>query len=157
MKSTPGSLEDRVRAGTPVVAPPEQLAQVVRFSDALRSRRPSRCQLIGPAGERLDVPEAVFHVIVKVAEVMAKGDAVTVVPVGKELTTQQAALLLNVSRQYLVRLLDQGVLPYRKTGKHRRLRVEDVLAYRERRDRERRADLDELSRYTEEIGGYNRE
>jgi excisionase family DNA binding protein len=90
-----------------------------------------------------------------VAEVLARGDSLTIVPVGKELTTQQAADLLNVSRQYLVRLLGEGRIPYTRTGKHRRLRIEDVLTFKEQRDRERGAALDELTRMSQEIGGYD--
>jgi excisionase family DNA binding protein len=78
-----------------------------------------------------------------------------VVPVGREVTTQQAANVLNVSRQYLVRLLDDGRIPFRKTGKHRRLRIEDVLSFKEGRDAERRTSLRELSRLTQELGGYD--
>jgi excisionase family DNA binding protein len=88
---------------------------------------------------------------------MARGDSITVVPVGKEITTQQAADLLNVSRQYLVRLLDEGRIPFRKTGKHRRLRIEDVLSFKDSRDKDRRAGLRELSRLTQEAGGYDAE
>lgn len=117
-------------------------------------RRPAKCQLVGPNGESLEIPESVFYVLERVAEVLARGDSVTVVPVGKELTTQQAADLLNVSRQYLVRLLDDGAISFRRTGKHRRLRIEDVLAFRERRDQEREATLGELARQSEEAGGY---
>lgn len=112
-------------------------------------------QIVDPDGETIvELPEAVFYVLKRVADVLASGDAVTVVPVGKELTTQQAANLLNVSRQYVVRLLDQGRIPYTKTGKHRRLRVEDVLAFRRMRDQERRAKLDDLTRMSGELGGY---
>jgi excisionase family DNA binding protein len=103
------------------------------------------------------LPEAVFYVLERVAEVMARGDSITVVPVGKELTSQQAADLLNVSRQYLVRLLDEGKIPFRKTGKHRRLRIEDVLSFKEARDQEREEGLRELSRLTQEFGGYDNE
>lgn len=85
---------------------------------------------------------------------LARGDSITVVPIGKELTTQQAADLLNVSRQFLVRLLDEKRLPFCKTGKRRRLRIDDVLAFKERRDKERRAGLRELSQVTQEYGGY---
>jgi excisionase family DNA binding protein len=76
------------------------------------------------------------------------------VPVGKEMTTQQAADLLNVSRQYLVRLLDEGRLPHTKIGRHRRVRIEDVLSFKDQRDRERKASLDALSQVSEEFGGY---
>jgi excisionase family DNA binding protein len=120
-------------------------------------REAPKCQLVGPKGERLPVPEAVFYVLERVVEVMARGDSITVVPVGREVTTQQAADLLNVSRQYLIRLLDDGRIPYRKTGRHRRLRVEDVLRFKESRDRDRRSGLRELSQMTEEFGGYDSE
>ncbi|CAN5920174.1 hypothetical protein BH11MYX4_BH11MYX4_05390 [soil metagenome] len=76
---------------------------------------------------------------------------------GKEVTTQQAADLLNVSRQYLVRLLDEGRIAFRRTGKHRRLRIEDVLAFKDKRDKDRSAGLRELSQLTEELGGYDAE
>lgn len=157
------SLEDLIRRMTPVAAPPEQRAQVAELSRAMEgmvhpsARKAPRCKLVGPGGESIPIPEAVFYILERVVEVMASGDAITVVPVGKEVTTQQAATLLNVSRQYLVRLLDEGRIGYRKTGKHRRLRIEDVLAFKEQRDKDRRAGLRELSRMTQEFGGYDAE
>ena len=155
--------ENQIRRMTPVAAPPEQQAQVAALSRALEGlahpprRRAVKCRLVGPGGETLAIPESVFYVLERVVEVMARGDAITVVPVGKLVTTQQAANILNVSRQYLVRLLEEGKLPYGKTGKHRRLRIEDVLAYKERRDKDRRAGLRNLSRLTQEFGGYDSE
>lgn len=163
MATTAHSLEDRIRRMTPVAAPPEQQAQVAALSRAMEGmvqapkRRAPKCQLVGPNGEATSIPESVFYVLERVAEVMARGDSITVVPVGKEVTTQQAADLLNVSRQYLVRLLDEGRIPFRKTGKHRRLRIEDVLAFKEERDKDRRAGLRELSRLTQDLGGYDAE
>jgi excisionase family DNA binding protein len=154
------SFEDRIRRMTPVAAPPEQRAQVAALARAIEhmvepKRRAPTCKLVGPDGATTTIPESVFYVLERVAEVMARGDSITIVPVGKELTTQQAADLLNVSRQYLVRLLDEGRIPFRKTGKHRRLRIEDVLAFGEKRDRDRRAGLRELSQVTQELGGYD--
>ena len=87
----------------------------------------------------------------------ADGDAVTVVPIARELTTQQAADMLQVSRQYLVRLLDAGELPCRKTGSHRRIRVEDVTSYKAARDARRRVDLRLLTAISEQSGGYEGE
>jgi excisionase family DNA binding protein len=148
---------------TPVAAPAEQQAQVAALFRAIEGllhppkRRAPKCKLVGPDGESIAIPESVFYLLERVVEVMARGDAITVVPVGKEVTTQQAANLLNVSRQYLVRLLDEGRIKFSKTGKHRRLRVEDVLRFKEQRDKDRRAGLRELSRMTQELGGYDGE
>jgi len=156
-------LEEQIRRMTPVSAPPEQQADVAKLSRLLgglahtRRRRGTSCRLVGPQGEAIQLPESVFYVLERVAEVLARGDAVTVVPVGKELTTQQAADLLNVSRQYLVGLLDEGRVPCKKTGKHRRLRIEDVLAFKRQRDTDQRAALRDLTQLTEEFGGYDRE
>jgi excisionase family DNA binding protein len=163
MATAAHTIEDMIRRMTPVAAPPDQQAQVVALSRALEGmahppkRRAPKCQLVGPKGESILLPESVFYVLERVAEVMARGDSITIVPVGREVTTQQAADLLNVSRQYLVRLLDEGRIPFRKTGKHRRLRIEDVLQFKEKRDKDRRAGLRELSRMTQEFGGYDSE
>ena len=156
------STERQIRRMTPVAAPAEQKDAVVALSKLLgglahaQPRRP-RCELAGPKGERIAIPESVFYVLARVAEVLARGDAVTVVPTEKEITTQQAADLLNVSRQYLVRLLDEGKIPFTKTGKHRRVRVEDLLRFKATRDEERKATLDELTGLSEDYGGYDDE
>ncbi|MFY2556909.1 helix-turn-helix domain-containing protein [Corallococcus terminator] len=152
-------LEDRIRRMTPVSAPPDQQAEVVALSRMLggattQRKLAAQCQLVGPTGEHIAIPEAVFYVLERVVEVMARGDAITVVPVGKQLTTQQAADLLNVSRQYLIRLLDEKRIPYTKTGKHRRLRIEDVLSFKEKQSKARGAALDELTQLSEDLGGY---
>lgn len=129
----------------PVSASPAEQVKVARLSQLLgsvahaRANDAAACRLVGPHGEEVVIPQAVFYVLERVAEVLARGDSLTIVPVGKQLTTQQAADLLNVSRQYLVRLLDEGRVPFTKTGKHRRLRIEDVLAFKKKRDEERRS------------------
>ncbi|MFV8750914.1 helix-turn-helix domain-containing protein [Nannocystaceae bacterium ST9] len=148
-----------VRHATPVTVPASQrealrgLAQVLEFDS--KTRKPSRPRIVGPDGRSVELPDTVFHLFVRVVEVLARGDAVTVVPVGKQLTTQQAANILNVSRQYLVRLLDEGRIPFTKTGTHRRVKIEDVLEFKRVRDDERRAGLDELTALSEEFGGYS--
>lgn len=163
MNAVRHTLEDQIRRMTPIAAPPDQLAQVERLSKALEflahapKHREQECQLVGPNGERIPLPKTVFYILERVAQLMARGDSVTVVPVGRELTTQQAADLLNVSRQYLVRLLDEGRIPFRKTGRHRRLRIEDVLAFKKQRDEDRRARLRKLSQASQEFGGYDSE
>jgi excisionase family DNA binding protein len=163
MEATTHTMENLIRRMTPVAAPPEQQAEVAELFRALEKmahppkRRAPKCQLVGPNGETIALPASVFYVLERVAEVLARGDSITVVPVGREMTTQQAADLVNVSRQYLVRLLDEGRIAFRKTGKHRRLRIEDVLEFKNKRDKDRRAGLRELSQITQAFGGYDAE
>jgi excisionase family DNA binding protein len=113
------------------------------------------CFLIGPQGEKVPIPASAFFVLKQATAILSRGNAVTLVPWGKQLTTQQAADLLNISRQYLIRILDEGKIAYSKVGTHRRLRIEDVLYYKETRDRERKNTLQELTSLSEELGGYD--
>ena len=144
----------------PVAAPAEQHEAVAALSSMLdrvvHHQEPgASCRLVGPEGESTPVPETVLLALVRVAGLLGRGDAITVVPVERELTTQQAADILNVSRQYLVRLVDEGRIPCTRTGKHRRINVQDLFAYKRQRDMDRRAALDELVHLSEELGGYS--
>lgn len=152
MSNTARKLEPSL---TPLGAPKEQLEALERLSELLRSQAAGAgLEVVFEGGTRRELPESVAVLLARVVETLASGESIALVPVSQELTTQQAADLLNISRQYLVRQLEQGVLPYRMTGTHRRLRLEDVLAYKAEREMGRRKALDELSELTQAFGGY---
>lgn len=103
--------------------------------------------------EPLVVPRSVVELVARILTHMAAGEGVTVVPQHAQLTTQQAADLLNVSRPYLIKLLDLGEIDYRKVGKHRRIELRSLLAYQRQDDLERRQAADELSALTQDLEG----
>ena len=111
-------------------------------------------QLTLADGSRIRLPEPVAEVLRDVVTALAQGQAVTVAPQHTALTTQQAADLLGVSRPTVVKLLEDGVLPFTRPGRHRRVRLSDVLAHRDRLRAERAAFLDELATMSQEAGLY---
>lgn len=101
--------------------------------------------------ETIELPAGAVKLLQAILEDMASGRAVTIVPQNAELTTQQAADFLNVSRPFLVQLLEQKKLPFRLVGTHRRIRFEDVLRFKENVDTERRKVLDQLAAEAQEL------
>lgn len=127
----------------------EQLARIAA------QRKPPLAKLVSPDGIEVEVPASAFAALQAVVRDMAQGLTITLIPHDKELTTKEAADILNVSRPFLVKLLDRGDLPYHRVGTHRRLNVEDVLAYRELRAARRRDKLRELTELSQHLeGGY---
>lgn len=103
----------------------------------------------------IELPAEAVKLLMAILEDMAAGRAVAVVSQDAELTTQQAADVLNVSRPFLIGFLDERKLPYRMVGTHRRIRLEDVLRYKQAIDTQRRKVLDELAAEAQELGmGY---
>lgn len=102
--------------------------------------------------DTLVVPREAAELLARVLAHMAAGEGVTVLPAHAELTTQQAADILNVSRPYLIKLLDCGAIDYRLVGKHRRIRLDSLMDYVREDDRKRRQAADELSSLTQEVG-----
>ena len=143
------------------IGPPSSRSEARRAEEAARalgSARGTRVVVRTRDGEESDevvLPARVVEVLRTVLEHLAQGNAVTVVPAHAEVTTQQAADLLNVSRPYLVQLLEEGRIPHRKVGPRRRIRLADLLSYMHRDEERRREALRELTREAQELGlGY---
>lgn len=103
----------------------------------------------------LVLPTSALRLLVDILGELAIGNAVKVVPVHAELTSQEAADLLNVSRPHLVKMLEEGAIPFTKTGRHRRIRFSDLMAFKQRRDEESQEAMEALAQQAQELGmGY---
>jgi len=102
--------------------------------------------------EPIDIPTSALRLLKEILDQMAHGNGVALTPLHAELTTRQAAGLLQISRTHLVQLLDEGRIPCRKVGAHRRIRVRDVLDYRRETESRRRKALDALTAVDQDLG-----
>ena len=145
------------------VAPSEADALLARESSRrlatykLGRRSSVRIQLLDDEAEAetVTVPASALRLFLHLLTEMAQGNAVTLIPTHAELTSQQAADLLNVSRPYMIKLLDEGKLPSRSVGKYRRVRFDDLMAYKRKDDQARAKILDQLTAEAQELGmGY---
>ncbi len=132
---------------------PQDLAAFERVLEPLR--RGETAKLIGPDGDAIELPEGVHDLLVTILENLKAGNGVTVIPMHAELTTVEAAELLNVSRPFLIKQLEAGALPHHMVGTHRRLRLSDVLAYRDRMDQRAEDALAAMTAEAEELGLYD--
>ena len=144
----PGSVREKELASLELVLTPKP-------ATVQRSKVSGVPRLIGCDGTVMDVPAGIFELLVRVVDELRAGNGVSVVALHAELTTVEAAEILNISRPHLIKQLEAGELAYRMVGSHRRIRLADVLAYRDRTDAQAREALDELTRKGEELGLYD--
>jgi excisionase family DNA binding protein len=140
------------------LSPSPQDAAMARVSGQVLSpfvqeKAPVALKVRGAGPDKaLELPAGAVALLMGILEAMAAGRGVTLIPENAELTSVQAADVLNVSRPFLIKLLEDNVLPHRKVGKHRRIRMEGVMAYKAKIDREREAVLDQFAREGQELG-----
>lgn len=105
--------------------------------------------------KQIALPFSAIKMLIDILTQMAEGNAITLIPIHAELTTQEAANLLNVSRPYLIKLLDNNEIPYYKVGTHRRVLFADILKFKEKAQKESQKALDELTKQAQELDlGY---
>ncbi|MCC3407729.1 MAG: helix-turn-helix domain-containing protein [Microcoleus sp. PH2017_10_PVI_O_A] len=133
---------------------PEQEQETIAKLYQILSLESAQPKLVGSNGEEIIIPQSVYNLLGQVVQAMASGQAISIVRHNRELTTQEAANILNVSRPFLVKLLENGEITHIKVGSHRRILFQDLMTYKEQRKVKRRQLLDELIEMTEEAGLY---
>lgn len=125
-----------------------KIEQVLQHADAAP-------KLVGPNGETIELPPSVFNVLRQVIYHMMRGRAIFIFPEQQELTTQEAADILNVSRPYLIKLLEENKIPYTTVGSHRRIRLSDLMNYKKLRSAGRKRAIEEIARISQEEEMYD--
>jgi excisionase family DNA binding protein len=139
-----------------VIPSPEDTALATRSSRILAKAKPDSGLTVHlDGGEILALPEAATRLLSHILMEMAQGNALTLVPIHTELTTQEAANYLGVSRPYLISMLEAGNFPFTKVGTHRRIRFKDIKAFKDAREKTREAAMRDLATQAQELGmGY---
>ena len=137
----------------PITLPPNERKEVQALERMLHSGAPAT---ISASGKRIVVPPTVYEVLRKAVELMAVGKSITLVPEDQAITTQRAADLLGMSRPFFIKLLESGAMAHHLVGNQRRVYLREVLEFARKRDEERQAALDRLSRQAYEAGLYDR-
>ncbi|MGH9634129.1 MAG: excisionase family DNA-binding protein [Candidatus Angelobacter sp.] len=112
--------------------------------------------LVGPDNSKLELPHSVYNILVKVVENMQEGKAIALFPLMEEVSTQAAADMLGVSRQFLVTELEAGKIGFHRAGSHRRIYLKDVLEYRKQREVARSSSIDRMAQMSEDAGIYDK-
>lgn len=131
---------------------PEADTQTIQRLETMLSQ--AHPKLVGMDGEEIPLPDSVYQVLRQVIHMMAAGQVISLVRSDRYLSSQETADLLNVSRPYLYTLLDRGEIPYIMVGTHRRIRFEDLIDYKQKRDSQRRQVLSELAAESQDLGFY---
>ncbi len=121
-------------------------AELMRELEVYLAQNSSKAALVDPQGNARPIPDEIFRILDQVTNALAAGEGITIVPQGMTMTTQQAADFLGISRPTLVRLLEAGAIDYDKPGRHRRVRLENLVEYQAKFRAERRTALRELQR-----------
>lgn len=111
--------------------------------------------LVAPDNSKLELPPSVYKILVQVVENMQEGKPIAVVPFMEEMSTQAAADMLGVSRQFLVRELEAKKIPFHRAGSHRRIYLKDILEYKQHRQINRASSIDRMAKTAEAAGIYD--
>lgn len=146
--SSPATTDPIVAANE---AEKQELASIERTLE-----RPGKARLVGPNDEQMIIPDSLYSVLLEAVKQLSEGNGIAVLPYMQELTTQQAADILNVSRPHVVSLVDSKQIPHHAVGSHRRIYLRDLLQYKHRRDKTRREAIEAMGAVGQELDIYDK-
>jgi excisionase family DNA binding protein len=132
-------------------------AETIKQLEDLFVSGTSHPKLVGADGKEIPLPESIYQAFKEVVQALANGQGkrISIVVTDQEISTQEAADILNVSRPYLIKLLEQRQIPFTTVGKHRRIKLQDLELYKEVRDSSRQKSLSEMTGLLQEEGFYD--
>jgi len=136
-----------------VAISPREQREIIGIYEKLRE---AEAKLIGPDGKTEILPNNLYSFLLRLLADLRAGHSVTILQSRHELTTVEASKILGMSRQFLIKLLEKGEIPFHLVGTHRRLYVRDVIAYKMKRDLMRRETLDDLAKREMAKGDYDK-
>ena len=138
----------------PITIPNSQQKQILELQKLMQQE--GKASLVGKGGEpALELPDAVYSLLMRILQIMQEGNGISIVPFMQDLTTQEAANFLGVSRPFFVKLLESGKLQFHMTGTHRRVYLKDLVEYRQRRDQEKTDAINRIAQFEEDAGLYD--
>jgi excisionase family DNA binding protein len=142
----------------PILAEPISVPQTQekQLGELRRLMQGGQASLVGPDGHQVAIPEPVHDLLLLILKNLQAGRAISIVPEHQQLTTQRAANILGVSRPFLVRLVENGDIPFHMVGSHRRIYLRDLMDYKRRRDAARHEAINNMARTEMEEGTYDR-
>ena len=138
-----------------IIKPPKNEDELKGIIELVQKITNNEKVIIAKDGQSIEVPNYVSKILYEILSILSKGGSMTVIPMEKELTTQQAADILNVCRPYLVKLLENDEIPYHKVGSHRKVLMRDLIAYKESITTNRKKQLLDLVSLSQELGLYD--
>ncbi|HEX4809321.1 MAG TPA: helix-turn-helix domain-containing protein [Bryobacteraceae bacterium] len=139
-------------AGEPVSIPTDEASQVRELQRLVQQ---GNAKLVGPDGCEIELPATVHDLLLVILRNLQAGKAISIVPEHQQLTTQRAANVLGVSRPFVVKLLEEGAIPFYMVGSHRRIYLRDLLNYKHHRDSARHEAINRMARAELQAGTYD--
>ena len=146
-----------IDCSTPIIAENQEKPAIENLQQLLHAAKsPQKFpKLVSSQGEEIELPESVYKALYQVVEAFATGTSITISPIDKPITIEETASILNVSKDYVNKLVRQGDLEYTIVGTTKHINCKDVLKYKQVRDSQRKKSLDELTAFMQQEGFYD--